>query len=165
MKPLSQRRWRSPPAAWRGYTLVELMVVLAILSVLALGVAPLAELTVRRRREDALREALWEIRAAIDAYKRAADRGVIPRPPGSSGYPPNLQVLVDGISGPGGQRLYFLRRLPRDPFARADVPAQDSWRLRTYESPPDAPRPGPDVYDVQSSSDARSMNGELLRTW
>ncbi|KQY89356.1 hypothetical protein ASD35_11485 [Pelomonas sp. Root1444] len=149
----------------RGYTLVELMVVLAILSVLALGVAPMAEVTVQRRREDALRDALWQIRAAIDAYKRAVDMGAIPRPPGASGYPPNLLALVDGVPGIGGPRQYFLRRLPRDPFAPAEVAAEASWRLRSYESPADAPRPGADVYDVQSSSDGRGLNGELLKKW
>jgi general secretion pathway protein G len=145
--------------------LVELLVVLAILSVLALGVAPLAELTVQRRREDALREALWQIRTAIDAYKRAVDQGVIPRPQGSSGYPPNLLALVDGVPGPAGQRQFFLRRLPRDPFAPAGVDAQASWRLRSYDSPVNAPRPGADVYDVQSSSDGRALDGELLNNW
>jgi len=149
----------------RGYTLVELMVVLAILSVLALGVAPLAEVAVQRRREDALREALWQIRAAIDAYKRAVDMGAIARQSGASGYPPNLLALVDGVPGIGGPRHYFLRRLPRDPFAPAEVPAEASWRLRSYESPADAPRPGADVYDVQSSSEGKALNGELLKAW
>ncbi|MFG6488767.1 type II secretion system protein [Roseateles sp. BYS78W] len=148
-----------------GYTLVELLAVLAILSVLALGVAPLAELTVQRRKEDALREALWQIRSAIDAYKRAADQGLIPRAPGTSGYPPNLLALVDGVPGAGGQRQYFLRRLPRDPFAPVGVEALASWRLRSYDSPPNAPHPGADVYDVHSMSDGRAMDGDLLKNW
>ena len=149
----------------RGYTLVELLAVLAILSVLALGAAPLAELATQRTKEQALRDALWQIRGALDAYKRAVDAGQIPRSAGASGYPPSLATLVEGTRGPQGQMLYFLRRVPRDPFAAAEQPAEATWALRSYESPPEAPRPGADVYDVTSRSDRIGSNGVPLKDW
>lgn len=149
----------------RGYTLVELLAVLAILSVLAMGAAPLAELATQRQKEQSLRDALWEIRGALDAYKRAVDSGQIPRAAGGSGYPPDLRVLVEGTRGAQGQMMYFLRRLPRDPFAPAEQSAEASWALRSYDSPPDAPRPGVDVYDVQSRSMRVGSNGVPLKDW
>lgn len=148
-----------------GYTLVELLAVLAILSVLAMGAAPLAELATQRQKEQALRDALWEIRGALDAYKRAVDNGQVPQAPGGSGYPPSLVALVDGVRGGQGQILYFLRRLPRDPFAPADGSAEATWALRTYDSPPEAPRPGVDVFDVQSRSGRVGSNGVPLKDW
>ena len=148
-----------------GYTLVELLAVLAILSILAMGAAPLAELATHRQKEQALRDALWEIRGALDAYKRAVDNGQVPRAPGGSGYPPSLVALVDGVRGGQGQILYFLRRLPRDPFAPADGSAEATWALRSYDSPPEAPRPGVDVFDVQSRSVRVGSNGVPLKDW
>lgn len=149
----------------RGYTLVELLAVLAILSVLAMGAAPLAELATQRQKEQGLRDALWEIRGALDAYKRAVDGGQIPRQAGGSGYPPNLTTLVEGVTDAQGKRLYFLRRLPRDPFAPAEMKAEATWALRCYDSPPEAPRPGDDVYDVQSRSTRVGSNGVPLKDW
>lgn len=152
-----------------GYTLIELLAVLAILGILAMGAAPLAELATQRQKEQALRDALWEIRTALDAYKRAVDAGQLPREPGGSGYPPSLAVLVQGVHGPqggqGSQTLYFLRRLPRDPFAPAELSAEASWALRSYASPPDAPQPGADVYDVMSRSERIGSNGVPLKDW
>ncbi|MBN8486838.1 MAG: type II secretion system protein [Burkholderiales bacterium] len=149
----------------RGYTLIELLAVLGVLSVLAMAVAPLAELTTQRYKEQALRDALWQIRGALDAYKQAVDAGQIARVPGASGYPPNLAVLVDGAPGSQGHRVYFLRRLPRDPFAPVEAPAESTWALRSYASPPDAPRPGADVYDVMSRSERLGSNGVPLKDW
>jgi general secretion pathway protein G len=149
----------------RGYTLVELLAVLAVLGILAMGAAPLAELATQRQKEQALRDALWEIRSALDAHKRAVDAGQIARVPGGSGYPPALDVLVQGVPGPRGQAMYFLRRIPRDPFAPADQPAEATWTLRAYDSPPDAPQPGADVYDVMSRSARIGSNGVPLREW
>lgn len=150
---------------WRGYTLVELLAVLAILSILAMGAAPLAELATQRQKEQALRDALWEIRSALDAYKHAVDTGQIPREAGGTGYPRSLAALAEGVRGPQGQMLYFLRRVPRDPFAPAEQAAEATWALRAYDSPPDAPRPGTDVYDVHSPSTRVGSNGVPLKDW
>lgn len=153
----------------RGFSLVELLVVVAIMSVLASIGLPLAELSHRRAQEEDLRRALREIRSALDAYKRMVDSGLIARPVGGSGYPSNLQVLVDGevnAQTPQAAKLYFLRRIPRDPFAPDSVEkAADTWGLRSYESPPDEPKAGRDVYDVYSKAAGKGLDGREYRQW
>lgn len=151
----------------RGFTLIELLVVLAVLGILSMAVLPLAAMTVQRERERELKQALWEIREAIDAYKRAGDAGAFPRTSGGSGYPATLQALVDGVPDArrGGQKLYFLRRIPRDPFAAPDVSAERSWGLRSYASSAERPEPGADVFDVYSTATSLGLNGIPLRQW
>lgn len=160
---------RSPPPAGRarGYTLVELLVVLAVLGVLAGLVMPLAEMQLQREREAELRRALWEIRDAIDTYRKAVEAGGVALAPGESGYPPSLQALVAGLPDARvpGQRLVFLRRVPRDPFADPALPAEQTWALRSYASPAEQPAPGADVYDVASRSTRNGLNGQPLRSW
>lgn len=154
--------------ALRGFTLVEMLVVLAMLGVLASAARPLLELSVQRTREHELRQALRTLREAIDAYKRAGEAGHIAQAADASGYPPTLQVLVDGVAdarSAQGARHYFLRRLPRDPFAPAELPAAETWALRAYDSPPDAPRAGKDVFDVSSRSERTALDGSRLRDW
>lgn len=152
----------------RGFTLVEMLVVLAMLGVLASAARPLLELSVQRSREHELRQGLRTLREALDAYKRAAESGSIPLSPEDSGYPQKLQQLVDGVAdarNPNGRKLYFLRRLPRDPFAPAELPAAETWGLRSYDSPPDDPRAGKDVFDVFSRSERRALDGSRLKDW
>src|SRR3954466_14225381 len=101
-----------------GYTLVELVITVAIIGILVAIAAPLAETVVRRGKEQELKAALMDIRSAIDAYKDAADSGKVPKAATASGYPPSLVTLVEGVTdrtNAGGAKLYFLRRVPRDP--------------------------------------------------
>ncbi|MBS1190539.1 MAG: N-terminal methylation site [Rhodocyclaceae bacterium] len=153
----------------RGFTLIELMVTVAIVALLASMVMPLTEVAAQRSKEEELRADLREIRSAIDAYKQATDEGRIPRAADASGYPPNLEVLVNGVvdpKSPDQRRLYFLRRLPRDPMATDPaVPASQTWGKRSYESPPDEPREGKDVFDVYSLSEGVGLNGTPYREW
>ena len=153
----------------KGFTLVELLVTLAVLSVLALGALPLAELTVQRGREQELRVALQQIRSAIDAYKKASDEGRIVRAPDATGYPPTLEVLAAGVvdaKDAAKRRIYFLRRVPRDPmFADAGTPDAQTWGLRSYESAPEAPVPGKDVFDIHSRSEGTGLNGRPYKDW
>jgi general secretion pathway protein G len=152
-----------------GFTLIELVVTVAILGVLALAVLPVAETAVKRARESELRSNLREIRGALDAYKRAWDEGRVPRAIGQSGYPPTLEILVQGVQDPKdpkGQRIYFLRRLPRDPlFEDSQARAAATWGKRSYASPPDSPFEGEDVFDVYSMSEASGLNGVSYRRW
>ena len=150
----------------RGFTIVELLVVLTVLAILATAALPLAELTVRRSNERELKLALREIRQAIDAYKKAVDDGRIASSGGQSGYPATLDTLVTGAQDAKApsRRLYFLRRIPRDPFAEP-AEAATGWGLRSFASPPDNPRPGSDVYDVYSKSSGMGLNGVSYREW
>lgn len=160
---------RGAPRVKRGFTLIELVVTVAIVGVLAAGAVPLLELGARRAKEAELRVALRQIRGAIDAYKAAADLGQIARPEGTSGYPPSLDMLADGVRdqrSPDGARIYFLRRVPRDPFAPATtVPASAGWGKRSYASPPDAPVEGSDVFDVYSLAAGAGLDGVPYREW
>jgi len=152
-----------------GFTLVELVVTVAIVAVLASIGLPLAELAIKRQREQELRIALREVRAAIDAYKLAVDQGRIARSAEQSGYPASLDVLVRGaedMRSKDREKIYFLRRLPRDPtFPDSLVPAASTWGKRSYASPPDVPREGDDVYDIYSLSPGAGLNGVDYRNW
>jgi general secretion pathway protein G len=154
--------------AARGFTLIELVVTLAIVGLLAAIAAPLAETVMRRSREQDLKAALMEIRNAIDAYKDAADGGRVAKAASESGYPATLDVLVNGVAdrqSAGGAKVYFLRRIPRDPFADASLSPAQTWALRSSDSPPDAPKPGKDVFDVRSLSAGRGLDGTPYREW
>lgn len=151
-----------------GFSLIEVIITVAIIGLLASVAAPLADTVLRRSKEQDLRHALMSMRNAIDAYKDAADSGRIQRSADESGYPPALAVLVDGVTdarNPNGAKIYFLRRIPRDPFADPGVSAEQTWGLRSYASPPDAPQPGRDVFDVYSLAAGSGMNGIPYREW
>jgi general secretion pathway protein G len=157
------------PQRSRGFTLIELVVTLAILALLASVAVPFAQLVQQRHREDELRDALRQIRTALDAYKQGVEEGRIGASADASGYPPNLDVLWQGVADktkPDASRLYFMRRLPRDPFyPDPATPSAATWGLRSYASPPDLPSAGRDVFDVYSLSPATGLNGVPYREW
>lgn len=155
--------------ASRGFTLIELIVTVAIVALLATAAMPVAQLAFKRTREQELTSALRQIRGAIDAYHEAATAGRVAMELGATGYPPDLKVLVAGVpdaKDPDGKRIYFLRSLPRDPlFPDSSTPAEDTWGLRSYASPPDAPQPGDDVYDIHSLHQGTGLNGVAYSQW
>lgn len=156
------------PKAYRGFSLVELLAVVSIVGLLATIALPLTEISKQRTKEEELRRALREIRGAIDAYKRFADQGRVPTSLDSTGYPPNLAVLTEGFvdaRSPVAQKIFLLRRIPRDPFVADDVPAEKTWELRSYASSASQFKAGADVYDIRSRSTKTALNGDAYKDW
>ncbi len=152
-----------------GFSLIELIVSLAILGLLATLATPLIELTIKRQKEHELHSALQEIRGAIDAYKASSDEGKIERKADETGYPPNLQALYKGVPDVTDikkQKIYFLRRLPRDPFYPDNqAVSEDTWGKRSYASEYDKPEEGKDIYDVYSLSPYIGLNETAYSKW
>ena len=153
--------------AERGYSFIELLVVTAIIFILASVVMPLAQVTSQRQREVELRAALRQMRTAIDRFKDAVDQGRISTTeltPGSEGYPPDLETLVDGVSIQGdasGAKLKFLRRVPIDPMTNGT-----DWGMRAYQDRPDSNSwGGQNVFDVYTKSGATALDGTKYRDW
>jgi general secretion pathway protein G len=150
-----------------GFTLVELLVTLALLALLVTSASPVVQLNSKREKERELKRALWQIRDALDAYKDAVDQGVIKKTADSSGYPSNLRILVTGVENaqdPKKKKVFFLRRIPRDPFA-SDITLSNAqtWRIRAYDG--DIDEMAKDVYDVSSRSGAIGINRQPYSDW
>jgi general secretion pathway protein G len=143
-----------------GLTLVELIIVVAIISILASAAIPIARFQVRREKERELRRDLWEMRAAIDRYKDAADKGAFQIKADSLGYPPDLQTLVDGVDVQG-KKVRFLRRIPVDPMT-----GTAEWGFRSNQDDPESDSfGGQNVFDVHSKSQGTALDGSKYSSW
>jgi general secretion pathway protein G len=158
---------RPARAGESGYSLIELLAVTVVLLVLASAVMPLAKVTVQRSREAELRRSLREMRTAIDRFKDAADLQQIAATDlkaGAEGYPPTLEILVEGVRANGdasGRKLKFLRRVPIDPMTRSQ-----EWGKRSYQDDADSTSwGGQNVYDVYSRSEGQALDGTRYRDW
>jgi len=152
-----------------GFTLIELLVALVLLALLVSSAAPLMQMTAKRNKEQELKKALWQIRDAIDSYKQAGEDGLIQTPANESGYPRSLRQLVDGVENAqdtNKRKIYFLRRIPRDPFATdVTLSSEETWGKRSYSSSFEEPSEGDDVYDVYSLSNEAGINQLPYREW
>jgi general secretion pathway protein G len=143
----------------RGFTLIELIVATAILTILVGAALPLAKNAVYREREHELRYDLWMIRDAIDRYKDAADRGAFTIKLGSEGYPPDLDTLVTGVDV-AGKKLKFLRKIPVDPMTKKE------WGMRSMQDDKDSDSWGEqNVFDVYTKSDQVALDGTKYKDW
>ncbi len=143
-----------------GVTLIELIIVVTMLSILATAAVPMAIIQVKRAKERELRRDLWEMRRAIDAYKDAADLGLIQTKVDSINYPPDLQTLVDGVDIKD-KKVRFLRRIPTDPMTNTA-----DWGLRSNQDDADSDSfGGQNVFDVYSKSNGTSLDGTKYNTW
>lgn len=155
----------------KGFSLIELLVTLMILSILATAALPFVETTVIRSKELELHSSLREVRIAIDNFHDDWVTGKISKTnPNVSedGYPRTLQILVDGVVGSDakGKKRRYLRRIPRDPFAEQDKAPLDDWRVRGYQDEVDTTVWGRgDVYDIQSMSNRTALDGTLYKNW
>ena len=146
--------------ATEGFTLVELIVATAILAILTGMAIPLARVTIKRERERELRQALWEMRDAIDRYKDISERGVIQIKAGSEGYPPDLETLVKGIDV-SGKKIRFLRRIPTDPMT-----GNTEWGTRSIQDDPESDSgSGDNVFDVFTKSQGTALDGTQYKDW
>jgi len=145
----------------RGFTLAELVMVVALIAVLSAMALPVAKFTVKRQKEAELRLALRQMRTAIDEYKRMSDQGLIPITLGGEGYPDELEDLVEGVEIVGQEtKMRFLRRIPIDPMTH------DEWVLRSYQDDVDATSwGGENVYDVRTSSEGTALDGTKYADW
>ena len=142
-----------------GFTLIELIVATAILSILVGAAFPLVRITIYREREHELREDLWMIRDAIDRYKDAADRGAFVPKLGSDGYPPDLDTLVTGVDV-ASKKVKFLRRIPLDPMTKQE------WGMRSTQDDKDSDSwGGQNVFDVYTKSDQVALDGTKYKDW
>ena len=151
------------PGSTSAFTLAELMVVVAIISVLAASILPVARITIKRAKEIELRENLRILRRAIDEYKKMVDLGQISAEFGSEGYPPDLQVLVEGVEEVGKLDVMkkFLRRIPRDPMTNST-----DWGMRSYQDDFDSTSwGGENVFDVYSKSEGIALDGTKYKDW
>ena len=144
----------------RGFTLIELIVATAILTILTGMAIPMVRVTIKRQREHDLREDLWSMRDAIDRYKDAADRGGFQIKVGSEGYPPDLDTLVNGVDV-GGKKLKFLRRIPIDPMT-----GKAEWGMRSMQDEPTSDSwDGENVFDVYTKSQDTALDGTNYKDW
>ena len=142
-----------------GFTLIELIVATAILSILVGAAFPLVRITIYREREHELLEDLWMIRDAIDRYKDAADRGAFQTKVGSDGYPPDLDTLVTGVDV-ASKKVKFLRRIPLDPMTKQE------WGMRSTQDDKDSDSwGGQNVFDVYTKSDQVALDGTKYKDW
>jgi general secretion pathway protein G len=147
----------------RGYSLVELVVVVALILVLTAMIVPVARFNWTRIKELELKEALRNMRTAIDDYKRLSDQGLIPVEVGTEGYPKELEDLVKGVELVGQVKKVrkFLRKIPVDPMT-----GEAEWGLRSLQDDPDSTSWGrQNVYDVYSLSPRTGLDGTKYKDW
>ena len=145
----------------RGFTLLELIVASTILAILTLMAVPLARVTIQREKEKQLRQALWDMRDAIDRYKLDADRGAFQTKVDSQNYPPDLETLVKGIEAQGGKKIRYLRSIPMDPMTKSK-----EWGMRSMQDDPDSDSwGGQNVFDVYTKSQGTGLDDTKYKDW
>jgi general secretion pathway protein G len=144
----------------RGFTLIELIAAVAILTILTLMALPLARVTIKREKEKELRRDLWEMRDAIDRYKDAAERQAFQIKVGTNNYPESLEILVKGVDVQG-KKVRFLRKIPVDPMT-----GSTEWGMRSMEDDPDSDSwGGQSVFDVYTKSQGTGLDGTKYKDW
>ncbi|HLH04100.1 MAG TPA: type II secretion system protein [Bryobacteraceae bacterium] len=127
--------------AQRGFTLIELMVVMAIISVLLAIALPIYQKSITRAKESVLRNNLFTLRSMIDEYTIDKQKA-----------PESLSDLV--TEG-------YLRQIPQDPMTGSD----GTWRIVMEDTPVGGSSNPPGIFDVHSGSDKTSLEGTPYSEW
>ena len=152
-----------PRHSQQGLTLIEMVVVAALLGILTMVTFPMARYSFKRSKEIELRSTLREMRSAIDEFKRYSDAGLIPIELATNGYPPDLETLVEGVEivGQIDMKVRFLRRIPIDPMT-----GTDEWLVLSVEDEPESDTwGGESVFDVRTTSAGVGLNHVPYRAW
>ena len=160
---MSSSRSRFDPRWKRGYTMVEMVVVCALLVIVAAVALPTAKYSIKRGKEMELRQALRQMRNAIDEFKRYSDAGLIPVELGTDGYPSELEILIEGVEviGQIDKSVRFLRRIRVDPMT-----GEAEWGLRSFQDDFDSDSwGGENVFDVYSLSEGVGLDGVPYQEW
>lgn len=148
----------------RGFTFLELMLTMVILGILAAAMVPTTKNIVKRRKETQLRNALMEMRLAIDRYKKLADEGKINiSDVRQQGYPADFEEMIEGavLKTEPGKLMRFLRRIPVDPMT-----GEGTWGMRSiFDAPDDQTWGGENLFDVFSLSDGIALDGTPYSEW
>jgi general secretion pathway protein G len=137
----TQGRLTATSRSARGFTLIEILIVVTLVVVLASVSMATYGNSVRRAREAVLKEDLFRMRDAIDQYYADKQK-----------YPSSLQDLVS-------ER--YLREIPKDPM----TDSADTWTTVPAEPDPANPAAEPGVYDVKSGSEETSLDGSRYADW
>jgi general secretion pathway protein G len=152
-----------------GYTLLEMLVVMLVLSILANMALPYAELTITRTNEYELQSALRQIRSSIDHFHEdwlAGQISELSRSASADGYPVSLATLVNGVPLKDGGVRHYLRRIPKNPFTDQPSSFEEQWEVRGYQDELKAVIwNGQDVFDVRARTDKTALNGTMYRDW
>jgi len=135
-----ERRQRNRPG-YRGFTLVELMIVVSIILILISVAAPIYRNAVIRAKEAVLRDNLFTMRQLIDEYTLDKQKA-----------PQSLEDLV--TAG-------YIREVPRDPFTNTN----STWQVVTEDALMAVDQSAPGIIDVKSGSDRVSLDGAPYNTW
>jgi general secretion pathway protein G len=140
-KPCRPSSGRVLDRALRGFTLIELMVVMAIISILLTIALPIYQKSIIRAKESVLRNNLFTIRTMIDEYTIDKQKA-----------PETLQDLVS--EG-------YLRQIPQDPMTNSD----QTWRITMEDTPVGGTNSAPGIFDVHSGSDKTALDGSAYSDW
>jgi general secretion pathway protein G len=134
-------RTNSSPRRKAGYTLIEIVIVMTIISILISVAVPIYQKVVIRTKETVLRNNLFTIRTVIDEYTYDKQKG-----------PQSLDDLV---------QAGYLRQIPEDPITKSNT----TWKIVMEDALTSVNQTEPGIYDVRSGSDQRSLEGTMYAEW